>query len=113
MKKILLTLTALVAFTVNNVWAECKEPIEVDLPDGATATTEQMIEGQKGVKAYLADGDVFLSCMEKQAKKQSDDVTEEQKKADLDRYNAVVDKMQQMGASFNAQIKAYKAAQAK
>ena len=113
MKKTLLTMTLMAAFASGNVLAECKQPADVELPDGATATTEQMIAGQKAVKAYLADGDAYLSCMEEQAKNQGSDVTDEQKKADLALYNGVVDKMQKLGENFNAQIKAYKAAQAK
>lgn len=90
----------------------CVEPADVALPDGASATTEEMVAGQKAVKKYIADGEVFLGCMEEAEKANAETLTDEEKKANVERYNAVVDKMQLLAQNFNEQIKAYKAAQA-
>lgn len=91
---------------------ECEEPGDVALPDGASATTEEMVAGQQAVKQYIADGEAFLGCMEEAEKANAEMLTDEQKKANVERYNAVVDKMQLLAQNFNEQIKAYKAAQA-
>ena len=70
------------------------------------------VAGQQAVKKYIADGEAFLSCMEKEEKANADSLTDEAKKANVERYNVVVDKMQVLAQNFNEQIKAYKAAQA-
>ena len=90
----------------------CEQPGEVQLPDGATASTDQMVSGQKAVKDYIAQGEAFLACMEELEKANGDTLTDEQKLANVELYNSVVDKMQMLAQSFNEQIKAYKAAQA-
>ncbi len=94
------------------LFASCEQPSDVQLPDGATASTEQMVEGQTAVKAYIADGESFLACMEEAEKTNTETLTEEQKLANIELYNSIVDKMQLLAQNFNEQIKAYKAAQA-
>lgn len=113
MKKILIPITLAATMGAGHVFAgACAEPADVELPDGATATTDDMVAGQKAVKTYIADGEAFLACMEQEEKSQVEELTDEQKKANVERYNAVVDKMQLLAQGFNDQIKAYKAAQA-
>ncbi|MCF7981945.1 MAG: hypothetical protein K9K86_08165 [Pseudomonadales bacterium] len=114
MKKILAPVTfALCAFCASYTFAEsCSEPSDVQLPDGASATTDEMVAGQQAVKKYIADGEAFLGCMEEAEEANADSLSDEVKKANVERYNAVVDKMQVLAQNFNEQIKAYKAAQA-
>jgi len=106
------TAFALCTFTGAVIAQECEEPAEVALPDGAAASTEEMVAGQQAVKQYIADGEEFLGCMEAFEQANIDELTDEQKKANVERYNAVVDKLQQVAQGFNEQIKAYKEAQA-
>ena len=42
----------------------CDYPQRVDVPNGATATKDDMIAGQKGVKTYIAAMEEYLSCIE-------------------------------------------------
>lgn len=88
----------------------CTEPAAVALPDGATATTEQMVAGQKQVKQYVAAAEDFLTCLEQTEAEAGEALTEEQQQANVARYNAVVDKMESTAQGFNEQIQAYKAA---
>lgn len=90
----------------------CEQPQEVQVPDGSTASTEQMVEGQQAVKKYIAEGEAFLACMEEAEKANAEELTDEERLANVERYNTVVDQMQNLAQSFNEQIKAYKAAQA-
>lgn len=87
----------------------CSEPATVQLPDGATATTEQMVAGQKQVKQYVADAEAFLACLEQSEAAAGETLTEEQQQANVALYNAVVDKMEGLAQGFNEQIQAYKA----
>lgn len=113
MKKFLLPLLALSAvICAASATAECVEPADVSLPDGGTATTEEMVTGQANVKQYVIDAQAFLACMDEHEKAVADTATEEMKRENVERYNAMVDKMQAAAQGFNEQIKIYKAAQA-
>ena len=47
--------------------AECAYPKEpANLPDGATATQEQMVEGMKAVKEYNGQVTAYLGCLEQE-----------------------------------------------
>ena len=42
----------------------CDYPQRASVPDGATATKEEMISGQRDVKSYMAAMEAYLSCIE-------------------------------------------------
>ena len=86
------------------------------IPNGGTATKEDMLEGQRGVKTYVAAMEVYLECIvdeEKAAMAAMEDMQpeDEQQRADAmnKKYNAAVDEMERLAAQFNAEVQAYKA----
>lgn len=75
-----------------------------------------MLEGQRGVKTYVAAMEVYLECIieeEKIAIAVIEDIQpeDEQQRADAmnKKYNAAVDEMERLAAQFNAEVQAYKA----
>ena len=49
----------------------CDYPQRMVVPNGTTATKEDMLDGQRGVKTFVADMQVYLECIvdeEKQAR---------------------------------------------
>jgi len=103
-------LAALVLATVE-ARAACEYPPEVKMPDGATATQEQMAAAQATVKKYMADMETYMSCLDAEAAAvPADQQTPEQKALVVKRHNAAVDAMENVAAQFNAQVKAFKAA---
>ena len=75
-----------------------------------------MLEGQRGVKTYVAAMEVYLECIieeEKTAIAEIEDIQpeDEQQRADAmnKKYNAAVDEMERLAAQFNAEVQAYKA----
>ena len=98
-------------------WAlACDYPTRVLIPNGNTATKEEMIEGQRGVKQYVADMETYLECIvaeEKQAQEEMGTLAPEveQEREDLlnKKYNAAVDEMERVAAQFNAEVQAYRA----
>lgn len=75
-----------------------------------------MLEGQRGVKTYVAAMEVYLECIvdeEKAAIASMQDIQpeDEQQRADAmnKKYNAAVDEMERLAAQFNAEVQAYKA----
>ena len=97
---------------------DCVKPDAPSIPDGASSTMEQMLAGQKAVKAFQAANLEYMGCLEPmvsaaQAKVQDGEGSEEAvaayKKLE-ETYNAAVSMEEEVAGEFNAQIKAYKAA---
>lgn len=95
----------------------CDYPERVDkLPDGNTATRDEMIAGKKAVQSYLADMEDYLSCIEAEEAQAIismgavDDETKRQRKTTFDKkYNAAVEEMNLVAEQFNIQLRAYNA----
>ena len=93
----------------------CDYPARVDMPDGATATKDAMIVGQRGIKTYMASMEEYLSCIEadeaaavlslgeidKETKRQREELFNK-------KYNAAVQQMNLVAEEFNVQVRAYK-----
>lgn len=101
-------------------YADCTYPQKpAQLPDGHTATLEEMIAGQKAVRQFDADVTAFTKCLDEAASTELADpnLTEEQKKQIKARQatqnNAAVDEVSELAARFNEQLRAYKARQPK
>ena len=93
----------------------CDYPNRVDLPDGTTASKDDMIAAQKDVKAYMASMDEYLGCIEGDeavAVLSLGDVDEDTKRQRADmfnkKYNAAVEQMNLVAEEFNIQVRAYK-----
>ena len=94
----------------------CDYPSKVTIPNGSTASQEEMIEGQRGVKKYVSDMEAYLECIveeEKAARAAIEDLKpeDEQQREDLltKKYNAAVDEMEQVAAKFNVEVQTFKA----
>ena len=93
----------------------CDYPERVDIPDGATASKEALIAGQKEIKAYMASMDEYLSCIEAEeasavlALGEIDEDTERQRAEMFNKkYNAAVEQMNLVAEEFNVEVRAYK-----
>lgn len=87
-----------------------------DLPDGATATKEEMLAGVKKISAYQDNMTEYLSCVESdevvamQALADDDEEGKAQRKLMFDKkYNAAVDEQTRTVEEFNAEIREFKA----
>jgi len=86
------------------------------LPDGATATKEDMLGGVKVISAYQEDMAEYLSCIEAdqimalQALADDDEEGKDRSKSTFDKkYNAAVDEQTKTVEKFNLEIRTYKA----
>jgi len=75
-----------------------------------------MIEGQRGVKKYVADMEVYLECIVEEEKQSREGINDlqpevEQEREDMlnKKYNAAVDEMERVAAQFNAEVQAFRA----
>jgi hypothetical protein len=97
--------------------AECVYPkAPASIPDGKTASEEEMITGMKAVKEYNAQVTAYLSCLDMQMQTdiaavgtQAPPETIAQIKAiNAKRHNAAVEELESHAARFNEQVKVYK-----
>ena len=87
-----------------------------DLPDGTTATKDEMLAGVKVIAGYQEEMATYLACIEAdeivaaQAQESDDEDGKKQRKSMFDKkYNAAVDEQTKTVEEFNAQIRAFKA----
>ena len=93
----------------------CDYPQRVTVPDGTTASKEDMIAGQKGVKSYMASMEEYLSCIEADEAQRvlsqgnvDDETKRQQEEMFNKKYNAAVEEMNLVAEEFNMQVRAYK-----
>jgi hypothetical protein len=109
---------ALAALTAAPVHADCPYPPAPDkLPDGASATLDEMVAGQKAVKAYDQAINDYVICIDHELdeaiKKGGDQLKPQQKegmkKLEMQKHNAAIDQLQSVADRFNEQVKVFKA----
>lgn len=94
----------------------CDYPERVSIPNGNSATKEEMVAGQKGVKKYMADMEAYLACIEEEDEQrragieEPDPIVEAQRdEMIVKKHNAAVEEMERVAAHFNEEVRAYKA----
>lgn len=106
--------TATLVFLAQTSFA-CDYPTRVDIPNGDSASKEEMIAGQRDVKAFVASMEAYLDCLleeEKAARAEAElSPEDEQQREEMvnKKYNAAVDEMEMVAARFNEQVQAFKA----
>ena len=99
-------------------YADCPYPqAPTKSPDGATATLEEMVAGQKAVGEYQKAINEYTACIDKELDaaiaKGGDKLKPEQKqdmqRVEAQKHNAAVDQLQAVADRFNEQVKVYKA----
>ena len=103
-------LVLLGSFASFAAFASCENPSIVSVPDGATATMEQLLEAQANVKAYMAQMEVYLACLNEELDAAGEDATAEFKSLMVQRHNSAVTEMETVAAAFNQQVQAFRAA---
>ncbi len=116
MKRSFILIGAMSLFFSAQASSACNYPQRVDIPNGNTASQDEMIGGQGEVKQYVAAMEAYLECIleeEKAARAAIEDLTPEveQQREDMltKKYNAAVDEMEKVAANFNTEVQAYKA----
>jgi hypothetical protein len=122
--KVFLAIAATAALSAGKAYADCSYPPPPDhLPDGNTATLQDMVEAQKAVKDYDKAINAYIACIQLERNdanaklaKPGETPTAEQKKAmddrervEVQKHNAAIDQLQSVADRFNEQVKVYKA----
>jgi hypothetical protein len=115
--KALFAISALAALA-GPVYADCSyPPPPAKIPDGNTATMQEMLDGKNAVTQYNKDINAYVSCIklehETAVTTAGDKLTPQQKadmeKIEVQKNNAAVDQLQSVADRFNEQIRIYKA----
>jgi hypothetical protein len=116
--KALLVLAAAAALSAGTAYADCPYPAPPDkLPDGASATLQDMLAGQKAVADYNKAINDYVACIDKAVENSiasAGDKLKPEQKADMQRvetqkHNAAIDQLQSVADRFNEQVKVFKA----
>ncbi len=94
----------------------CDYPERPEIPDGTTATKDQMLAASAQIKEYLANVDEYLNCIEsaeQDAVAAMDEPTPEelQRRGEMldKRFAAANEEKALVGEMFNQQVRAYNA----
>ena len=95
----------------------CDYPERPDIPDGSTASKEELLAAKDDVGTFLAGVDDYLTCIEtaeKEAVAEAESPsTEDLKRRDEmlgSKFDAANDEKALVGEEFNQQVRAYNAA---
>ncbi|MFL6550875.1 MAG: hypothetical protein ACJ8OJ_19450 [Povalibacter sp.] len=86
------------------------------IPDGATASEKEMLDGMKAVKEYNNQVTAYLSCLDMEMQARIDaagadapaDQVAQIRAITAKRHNAAVEELEAHAARFNEQVKAFK-----
>ena len=120
MKNLIIAVVAIVLFAAPAFGLACEYPERPTLPDGGTATKDEMIAAQSAVKAFLAAVDEYLTCIEQEEKDavaaldNPDDETIKRREDLLSkRFDAANEEKFLYGEQWNQQVRAYNARKTK
>jgi hypothetical protein len=95
----------------------CDYPERPTIPDGSTASRDQLMLAKEDVNTYLAGVDVYLTCIEADeeaavAALEDADPAELKRRDDIlaKKFDAANDEKALVGEQFNLQVRAYNAA---
>lgn len=120
MRNVLLILAVSLALVHLSVAAEeCMKPAAPPIPDGSTATEEELLGAREKLMAFLAEGEDYRGCMDEKlaalqdshedASKEEQGTIAKMYEALTTAYNKQVDEEQAAGDAFNKAVKAFKA----
>lgn len=120
--KALYSIALIGALAAGQAYGACTYPAAPDsLPDGATATRDEMLAGKKKVTEFDSAINAYTTCLKLETEAalvKSAELTDEQKKQNADiqkmhdqKHNAAVEADEALAARFNEQLRAYNAKQ--
>jgi hypothetical protein len=91
--------------------ADCPYPKAPALmPDGKTASENEMLEAMKAFKAYNDEVTAFGTCLDQETKSKAAGTAQlmQLKTLQMKKHNAAVDELQSKAKQFNEQVRIYK-----
>ena len=79
-------------------------PVPSKIPDGSTASEQEMVTAMTTLKEYNGDVDTYTKCLEFEAKQNRLSRSDEERM-----HNTAVETLQKVAAKFNEQVRTFKA----
>jgi hypothetical protein len=103
-KRILLAMALAYAASLP-AYADCQlPPAPSKIPDGNTASEQEMVTAMNTLKEYNGDVETYTKCLEFEAKQNHISHGDEERM-----HNTAVDTLQKVAAKFNEQVRTFKA----
>lgn len=87
----------------NQVMADCVEPSPLVVPDGATASKDEMLAVYRDMRSYQGEAQAYLDCLDAETIA-NPDVEPEVMLKRLNAYNRVVEKMDEISRQVHRQL---------
>ena len=88
--------------------ADCQRPVRPVMPDGDSASEQELLSARTVLEQYLRDGDGYLKCLRAFEEGLGEDIAEVDGHELLVSYNAMVDEMYLAGDEFNIALRKFK-----
>ena len=94
----------------------CDYPARPSIPNGSSASRDELMLAKEDINAYLAGVDAYLICLEAEFKSAKDSLADEpeelSRRDDMlgKKFDAANDEKELVGEEFNLQVRAYNAA---
>jgi hypothetical protein len=88
---------------------DCRMPNAPEVPDGATASDDQMVAAHTAVQEYVTSGNAYIVCLTKLRDAADPNTPAEQIATWTQQHNTAVDRMKDVADRFNAQLRIWKA----
>jgi cyclophilin family peptidyl-prolyl cis-trans isomerase len=92
---------------VPQVVGGCTPPSPPLLPDATVATEDEMIAGQRAVRAFVAAGETHLACLARII--DDDERDADERNAAVGEHNRMVAALEEIAAAFNERIRIFRA----
>lgn len=112
LKQIKFTVAVVLTASSFAVHADCAYPkAPATIPNGATASAQEMVDAMQAFKAYDADVKSFGTCLEQETKGKAAGTAQlmQLKTMQTKKLNAAVDELQSKAKEFNQQVRMFKA----
>ena len=105
-KKLLICLAFLVCLPA--FAQECVQPAAPGIPSGRSATEKEMHDTMNAVKAFIAQGEVFRQCVDKQLKIIGDNTGHPLHDVLVETYQDSLDTEDLVAETFNTQLRIFR-----
>jgi cyclophilin family peptidyl-prolyl cis-trans isomerase len=85
----------------------CDPPARPSVPDGSSATAEQMVASQGAVRDFVTSGELYLACLSEIIDDKEED--EALRNTAVVQHNRMVASMEQTATEFNEQLREFRA----
>jgi len=112
LKKLKLACALLIAASSFSVQADCAYPkAPASIPNGSTASQNEMVTAMNAFKAYDADVKSYGTCLEQETKDKAAGTAQlmQLKTMQTKKLNAAVEELQTKAKEFNEQVRIFKA----